>query len=77
MKRSFISFLKSDLNAFVVYKRALGLRYARPEETLRHFDRYVCRVHPYCAHRLDLEAVIQGWFDQGQGRKPRSVAFDF
>jgi hypothetical protein len=52
------------------------LRYARQEETLRHFDRYLCRVHPHCSHRSDLRALIQGWLAQGQGRKPGSVALE-
>jgi len=77
MKRSFVSPLKSDLAAFLGYKRALGLRYARQEETLRQFDRYVCRVHPHCSHRSDFRALIQGWLAQGQGRKPGSVALEW
>ena len=76
MKRAFVSPLKSDLTAFLSYKRALGLRYARQEESLRHFDRYVRRVHSHCSHRPDLRALIQGWLAQGQGRKPGSVALE-
>jgi len=76
MKRPFVSPLKSDLTAFLSYKRALGLRYTRQEESLRHFDRYVRRVLPHCSHRPDLRALIQGWLAQGQGRKPGSVALE-
>jgi integrase/recombinase XerD len=76
MKNPFTSVLKSELRAFLDYKRALGFRYERPEGTLRHFDRHVARTHRSGDRTPDLRHLIQSWLTQGQERKPISVATD-
>jgi integrase len=76
MKNPFVSVLKSDLQGFLCYKRALGFRYERPEGTLRHFDRHVRKMHHPSGQPLDLRSLIQSWLAQGQGRKPITAATD-
>lgn len=76
MKNPFHSVLKSELQAFLSYKHAMGFRYARPEGTLLHFDRHVQKTHGPSSRRLDLRSLIQSWLAQGLGRKPISVATD-
>jgi integrase len=77
MKTLFHSALKSELRAFLDYKRALGFRYERPEGTLRHFDRHVQRTLEDSRRRPDLRSLIQSWMAQGQDRrKPISTATD-
>jgi integrase len=76
MKNPFSPILKSDLDAFLCYKRALGFRYERPEGTLRHFDRHVRKMHPSSKQAPDLRSLIQSWLAQGQGRKAITAATD-
>nr|WP_278555779.1 tyrosine-type recombinase/integrase [Brucella anthropi] len=76
MKNPFHSALKSELQAFLLYKRAMGFRYGRPEGTLLHFDRFVLRTHGVSNRRPDLRSLIQGWLARGPGRKPISAATD-
>lgn len=74
MKKPFASVLKSDLQAFLCYKRALGFRYERPEGTLRHFDRHVRKMHHRLGQAPDLRSLIRSWLAQGHGRKPVTAA---
>ena len=76
MKNPFHSVLKSELQAFLSYKHAMGFRYARSEGTLLHFDRHVQKTHGPSRRRMDLRSLIQSWLAQGQGRKPISAATD-
>ena len=76
MKNPFHSALKSELQAFLSYKRAMGFRYERPEGTLRHFDRYLHKACGAPNRRVDLRSVIQTWLAEGQGRKPITAATD-
>jgi len=76
MKEPFTSVLKSDLQAFLSYKRALGFRYERQETTLRQFDRHVRKMHRAGKRRPHLRNLIESWQAQGQGRKPISAACD-
>ena len=74
MKEPFTSVLKSDLQGFLSYKRALGFRYERQEHTLRQFDRHVRKMHRSGKRRPDLRSLIESWLAQGQGRKRISAA---
>ena len=76
MKEPFTSVLKSDLQGFLSYERALGFRYERQENTLRRFDRHVRKMHRFSKRRPDLRSLIESWLAQGQGRKPITVALD-
>ena len=76
MKAPFNSILKTELGAFLAYKRALGFRYERPEGTLRHFDRHVVKMHHSVDREPDLRQLVQSWLEQGQGRKAITVATD-
>jgi integrase len=76
MKNPFTSVLKSELRAFLDYKRALGFRYERPEGTLRNFDQHVVEVHRPRSRSPDLAQLVQSWLAQGQGRKPITAATD-
>ena len=76
MKNPFTSVLKSELQAFLCYKHALGFRYERPEGTLRNFDRHVCQVHHPSGRVPDLRSLVQSWLAKGQGRKPITAATD-
>jgi len=62
--------LRSELQAFLRYKRALGFRYTRAEDTLRQFDRHLCKALNGSRRRPDLRNLIQGWLAQGRSRKP-------
>lgn len=70
MKEPFTSALKSDLQGFLSYKRALGFRYERAEHRLRHFDRHVRKMHRSRKRVPDLRSLIESWLAQGQDRKP-------
>jgi site-specific recombinase XerD len=76
MKNPFRCVFKSELWAFLGYKRALGYRYERPAGTLRHFDRHVQKTHPSLQQEPDLRSLVQSWLAQGQGRKGITVATD-
>ena len=74
MKNPFTSIFKSELFAFLRYKRALGFRYERPEGTLRHFDRHVRKAQPSLGKEPDMRPLIQSWMVQGEGRKSITMA---
>ena len=61
MKNPFTSILKSELLAFLCYKRALGFRYERPEGTLRHFDRLDGQQDPHLRCDLDHARLQNAW----------------
>jgi hypothetical protein len=72
----FVSHLAVELDAFLMFKRAMGNPYVRAEFTLRSFDRFVLdharRRRPF---RLD-EAVLAWLASQSKERKPVSVTVD-
>lgn len=73
----FKSVLKSELQAFLSHKHALGYRYERPEGTLRNFDRHVCKMHKSARRQPDLCNLIKSWVAaQAQGRKAITVGND-
>jgi len=78
MKRRFRSRFAVELEAFLVFKRALGYPYGRAEFLLRAFDRFVAdgeagRIGAH--HRLD--AQILSWLGRAPTvRKPVSVAVE-
>jgi integrase len=76
MKQEFTSVLKTELQAFLSYKRALGFRYERPEGTLRHFDRHVRKMHRSPRRQPDIRSLIQSWVAECQGRKSITIATD-
>ena len=77
MKKPFTSVLKSDLQAFLSYKHALGFRYERPEGTLRNFDRHVRKMQKSARRQPDLCNLIKGWLAaQARGRKAISIGND-
>lgn len=68
----FVSELAADLDAFLAFKRSLGIKYQRAEFTLREFDRFVFeRSRTHGPVRLD--ETILAWLAGKQGRKPVSV----
>jgi integrase len=76
MKNPFSSVFKSELQAFLGYKHALGFRYQRQEGTLRQFDRYACKQQGNLKCPPDLSSLIQSWLAQGQDRKSISTAME-
>lgn len=76
MKKNFTSALKSELKAFLNYKRSLGFRYERPEGTLKHFDRHVLERCRSERRTPDLRSLVQTWLAKGHGRKAITVASD-
>jgi integrase/recombinase XerD len=76
MKQPLASCLKNELTEFLRYRRALGFRYERAEGTVRNLDRYVRRVHPGSAGRLDWRSLIGDWLARSPRRKSRTVAMD-
>lgn len=72
----FRSSLKSELYAFLCYKRALGFGYVRAEGTLRNFDRHLRATQRNSTRRVDLRGAIQDWLDKRRNRKPISTGMD-
>ena len=60
-EQMFHSVLKSQLRSFFAFKRGLGFGYVRAEETLRHFDRHVCRVLSDRIREGNLQALVESW----------------
>jgi integrase/recombinase XerD len=73
MTRGFSSILASDMDHFLVFKRALGHPYQRGELMLRSFDRYVAQYGSRQA-RVPLEELIEGWLARREGCKPVTTA---
>jgi integrase/recombinase XerD len=76
MKNPFASNLKSELHAFLEYKRALGFGYQRAEGTLRHFDRHVRKMQRGGSQALQLADLIQSWLEKAPDRKAITAATD-
>lgn len=72
----FVSHLAGELDAFLVFKRAMGHPYVRAEFTLRSFDRFVVsyarRHRPF---RLD-NAILAWLASTRKDRKPVTVTVD-
>lgn len=73
MSRVFCSRLARDLERFLEFKRALGLKYIRNEFALRLFDRHVAANAPRRG-RLPIEQLLRGWLAGYEGRKARTIA---
>lgn len=64
-----------QIEAFLVFKRALGYSYRRGEATLRSFERFARRGRPRST-RIDLATMIRAWLQRVPGRKPVTLACD-
>lgn len=73
MIAGFQSALGGEMTAFLCFKRALGSPYARGEQTLRSFDRYVL-AHAAGDTGQELEHLVFGWLSAYRDRKPVTVA---
>ncbi|HJS91717.1 MAG TPA: tyrosine-type recombinase/integrase, partial [Steroidobacteraceae bacterium] len=67
--------LTSQIEAFLIFKRALGYSYRRNEATLRSFERFARNGRPQSAP-IDLATLIQAWLQRVPGRKPVTLACD-
>lgn len=74
-KRLFRSRLAEELERFLAFKRALGLKYVHNEITLRCFDRFVAQHAPQRG-RLPLDRLLRDWLARKEGRKTRTIASD-
>jgi integrase/recombinase XerD len=70
----FHSVLKSELKAFLDFKHGLGFGYVRAEETLRHFDRHVCRVLSHGMQEVNLQALVESWMTPSANRKRATLS---
>ena len=75
MTRITIARLAQDIQAFLVFKRALGHPYARGEATLRSFERFV-RQHAEPRSKFTLETLLNDWLSRIDGRKPVTITLD-
>lgn len=69
--------LAQDIRDFLEFKRALGYRYRRSEDTLRHFQRFVEQRFSRSSSTLTkiaLEPTIRDWLSSMEGRKAVTVA---
>lgn len=64
-----------DIQAFLVFKHALGHPYVRGEATLRSFERFV-RQHAEPHSKFSLETMLNGWLSRIEGRKPVTITLD-
>jgi integrase len=67
--------LAADIRAFLTFKRALGLRYARGEYALRAFARFV-EAGRVDDRRSSLESLARAWITRSPQRNPRTILFD-
>jgi integrase/recombinase XerD len=67
--------LTRQIEAFLVYKRALGYSYRRSEATLRGFERFALTEFPRNA-QIDLRTLIKAWLQRAPARKPVTLACD-
>ena len=67
--------LAQDIQAFLVFKHALGYPYVRGEATLRSFERFV-HQHAEPRSKILLETMLNGWLSRIDGRKPVTIALD-
>lgn len=70
-----IARLAQDIQAFLVFKHALGHPYVRGEATLRSFERFV-RQHTGPCSKFSLETMLNGWLSRIEGRKPVTITLD-
>ena len=73
MNTRFESYLASDLESFLSFKRALGHPYVRAEGSLLRFDRVVAQ-QPTSGTYGGLERLVNSWLLTLRGRKPITVA---
>lgn len=67
--------LTHQIEAFLVFKRALGYSYRRSEATLRSFERFARHSWPR-NDRIDLATMIRTWLQRVPARKPVTLACD-
>ena len=75
MSQRFISALAAEFEEFLVFKRAMGFPYVRPEFTLRSFDRFI-HEHGGATPRAALDKLLLAWLSRIEGRKAVTVACD-
>lgn len=75
MTRITIAQLAQDIQAFLVFKHALGHPYARGEATLRSFERFV-RQHAEPRSKFTLATLLNDWLSRIEGRKPVTITLD-
>lgn len=67
--------LEKDIEAFLVFKRKLGFKYARAEYTLKSFLRFASS----CADKsgaVSFDDTLSSWLARIKGRMPVTVALD-
>lgn len=69
----FASLLAEDLDAFLEFKRSRGCKYARAEEWLRAFDKFISE-HARRPRDLRLDVLIPAWLGRNAARMPVTVA---
>jgi integrase len=67
--------LALDIDGFLAFKHALGYSYARGEQMLRSFQRYVTAPVGN-APSGGLETLVSGWLSRGAGRQPITVRLE-
>lgn len=67
--------LALDIDGFLAFKHALGYSYARGEQMLRSFQRYVTAPVGNAPSR-GLETLVSGWLSRGAGRQPITVRLE-
>lgn len=75
MTPPFVSPLATQLQGFLVFKRALGYKYQRGEFTLREFDRFLSH-YVGGRRRWHLRDAVLAWLCRKEGRKPVTVTFE-
>ena len=75
MTPPFVSPLTTELQGFLVFKRALGYKYQRGEFTLREFDRFLSH-YVGGRRRWHLRDAVLAWLCRKEGRKPVTVTFE-
>jgi integrase/recombinase XerD len=74
--RRFGSVFRNELEAYLLFKRALGYRYNRHEATLRRFDRYAQGMCHRMPDRAGFRALIESWLTQTRPRAVNTIAND-
>jgi integrase/recombinase XerD len=75
MTRVTAASLATDIDKFLVFKRAIGHPYRRGEAALRSFHRFACRDLERNAV-IDLPTAINAWLARFPNRKPVTLACD-
>ncbi|MEW5813762.1 MAG: site-specific integrase, partial [Actinomycetota bacterium] len=64
--------LTAEIDAFLIYKRSLGYKYARAELWLRAFDHFAREQ----SATVPLDRLIQSWLARNSARKPVTVTLE-